>query len=231
MKGESFKLENSLEVKLFESELKKYYEYKMERFPYLTYFNLVKWFDHCKKNKDDGRLFTMILDIKLNFIYLDIDFIEAGNIFYKRLENDLDSDKIIMNGNFKESLDLLHVLSDYVTRYRALMDKLMGLLVILFAPKDYEKYRRARSRKNKFKNIFKETDLPININIEALFNFLEKFDSKYRTPEVHSTGSLRKSVLLSAEKGYKEIRRMKGESWFNLISLISEIDNFVIKDK
>ncbi len=223
-----FRLENLQEVKQFESELNKYYNLET-KFSNMPYFNLEKWFEYCQENQSDGKLFTMIFDIKLNLVYLDVDYSKVQRIFYERLNDSPDSIALTAENDLLKSIVLLHKLSDYVIRYRALNDKLMGLMVMLFASNEYNKYRRAKSRKKTFKSIFENYNLPLNIIVNKVFEYLENFDKEYRTPEIHSTGSLRKSVLLSAKKGYEEIQKLKHESWHNLIYLISEIDNFVIK--
>ena len=68
-----FKLNNREEVVKFDIFLKNYYA-KKSSFTWHGYLDLVKWFDLCIKNKNNGgRVFISILDIKINLIFLEIE--------------------------------------------------------------------------------------------------------------------------------------------------------------
>lgn len=54
--------------------------------------------------------------------------------------------------------------------------------------------------------------------------FLDQFDKKYRTPEAHATGSMRKWIFSDINLGLEDYYRISLDSWNGLINIISEID-------
>jgi hypothetical protein len=82
-------------------------------------------------------------------------------------------------------------MSSFVLRYRALWDKVLGLLVLLTAPRDYDRFASAKSRKKSFKRIV-ETSVPALQPIVGLLVELQRFDDHFRTAEAHGSGTLRK---------------------------------------
>ena len=86
--------------------------------------------------------------------------------------------------------------TSYVLRYRALWDKIMGFLVLLFSSSDYDSFIQAKSRKTKFKTIAQKiTQIPNDL-VQQIDVFITLFDDSYRTAEAHGTGVLRKYNFL-----------------------------------
>jgi hypothetical protein len=86
--------------------------------------------------------------------------------------------------------------SAYILRYRAFWDKLMGFLILAYLPDNYEEFRRAKSRKRKFVQLAKESTFLGEEFADNVSKLIEDFDRKFRTPEAHGTGSLRKWSFL-----------------------------------
>ena len=159
------------------------------------HLSLVKAYDHCQKTQSNGKLFTILLDIYINFGLLHCDMISA-NQGKLTSGSALDSEE-----NFFEKMDMHRYYSSFIFRYRALWDKLMGLLVLICVSEEqYEKYLKAISRKTKFEKICNEFRvIPIDIAGQILES-IKEFDEKFRTPEAHGAGALRKwSFLMSSE--------------------------------
>jgi hypothetical protein len=219
--NEHFKIQNRHEAEQFDILLREFYESKCH-LKILPYLNLAEWFDWCQKDSENGgRIYSSIFDIKLNFIFTDFEEIGLTISWEQRGKN---TDIINKSCDFNLSLDLLKHLSSYVLKYRALIDKLMGLIVLVYSPKDYDYYRKAKSRKSTFKKIFSGNKLPVDIDPDKVFAFLDEFDRKYRTPEAHATGSMRKWVLSNIFYGIDDYYEISISSWNGLIYMISEID-------
>jgi hypothetical protein len=220
---EYFKLNNKNEILRFESNLRTYYGTK-SHFDILPYLDLISWFDFCQKNQDTGaKIFTAVLDIKISLLFVDFERTKVQQIWEGKSDV-LTSKNILEDFNyFHLSFDLLESLSTYIFKYRALLDKIMGLIVLYFSPDNYNKFRRGDSRKKLFKSIFENNSIPLNLSFQNVFEFLEQFDEKLRTPEAHAIGSIRKWVLASSEVGKLEFGLIP-KSWSNLRYIISEID-------
>ncbi len=219
-----FKIESLEASELFEKSLRDYYKKITNSDCYLPYFNLKDSYLNCKKNETDGRLFTIIFDIKLNLTFLDINYVEAIRTCFIR-KNSSPELNILKNSEvFDRGINHLKITNEYVLRYRAIMDKIMGLMVFLYAKSEYDNFRKSQSRKKKFQKLFEKNKIPFFLNFVNVYSFLEDFDKKYRTPEVHSTGSLRKQILLPIEESFEYSYEIVNKSWHNLIYLISELD-------
>jgi hypothetical protein len=68
----------------------------------------------------------------------------------------------------------------------------MGILVLLYSPKDYGGFVEAKSKKKTFRKIATKTgNIPEGF-VNGLEELLTNFDNKFRTAEAHGTGVLRK---------------------------------------
>jgi hypothetical protein len=230
-----FRLKNREEVEKFDQFLINYYESK-KTFRFHGYLNLTKWFDYCLSNKDyGGKIFISILDIKLNLIFLDFEMTQAINTWESNF-NKIPSKKISIIDNknyFNPSLNILENYSNFVLRYRALWDKIMGLIILDFAPEKYDNFRRSKSRKKQFRKLIDSSYHSLAIDIDRLFELIESFDNDYRTPEAHGTGTLRKWILNPSNFTEFEIEnpyyKLNLDYWNGIIYIISEIDNKILK--
>ena len=216
-----FKIKNSQEAERFDSFLKEYYE-DNSSFPFQPYLNLVEWYNWCQNdNENGGRIFTSVFDIKLNYIFLDFEKIGLTRSWMQR---DINTDILKNKVDFNFSVELLKYLSSYVVKYRALLDKLMGLIFLCYSPNDYDQYRRAKSRKAFYKKVFINKSMPLQLDADKIFAYLDQFDTKYRTPEVHATGSMRKWIFSDIKTGFKDYYNLSLDSWNSLVYFISEVD-------
>lgn len=192
MPEEHFILKSREEVARFEG-LAYSYATRRAQFP-LRHIPLTAAYDYCQTREDGGKLFAALLDIFVSFLLLYCDSHEVGSTWNEyfskgKLEGGsiLDSEQ-----KFFGKMDIHRYNTAFVLRYRALWDKLMGLLVMVFVPSRYEEFRRSKSRRRSFRKLSSEvTGLP-KIVVDQLEAILEGFDNKFRTPEIHGTGALRK---------------------------------------
>ncbi len=192
---ENFRLNSRADVVKFE-ELADAYARTRAQVP-VTHLSLSAFFDHCQQRDDGGKLFSAMLDIFINFLLLYCDMIAVAatwntNFSKGKLEGGsiLDSE-----AKFLGKMDVHRFNSSFVLRYRALWDKLMGLMIMLKAPNQYEKYFSARSRQATFEKIAVEEKIMSHEAVSSISNLLKEFDNEFRTAEVHGTGALRKWTL------------------------------------
>lgn len=192
MAAETFTLKSHEEVVRFE-ELLDSYVVARAQFP-LKHISLTDAYDYLQSNSNGGRIFSALLDIQISFLLLYLDSNSVGatwnGLFSKgKLEGGsvLDS-----NAKFFGKMDIHRFNTAYVLRYRAIWDKLMGLIVLMHAPNDYESFTGAKSRKKMFAKIAEKHKFAKPEFIDKLNDLLTRFDNTFRTSEAHGTGVLRK---------------------------------------
>lgn len=160
----------------------------------LTHISLIMAFDHLQDRVDGSRIFSALLDLYLNFLLTLLDLYQVGGIWNDRFsKGKLEGGTVLDSPDkFIGKMDVHRFLSSFVLRYRALWDKLMGLLVLIYFPEQYDKFASAKSKKRAFAKIISGEALPDQFAFNGIHDFLEKFDSTFRTAEAHGTGILRK---------------------------------------
>lgn len=190
MEFETFSLKDREEVEKFENFLSQYITQRAQFAP--THISLVNAYDMLQARDDGGRVFTALLDIHLNFMLLHCDLYSVGatwNRFFSKgkLEGGSVLDSQV---RFYGKMDIHRFNTSYILRYRALWDKIMGFLVLLFSPNEYDGFCKSKSKKRSFRKIMHNA-LSEEF-VSSLENMLSKFDNEFRTPEAHGTGVLRK---------------------------------------
>jgi len=160
----------------------------------LKHVSLVAAYDYCQSRTDGGKLFTAILDVFINFLLVYCDMCSAVSLWSQTNPKDPGKEQSVLDSVevFFGKMDCHRYNSSFVLRYRALWDKLMGLLVLMYVPAQYERFSSASSRKKTFFKIVRESSLLTEDNAGNLIKLLEGFDNEFRTPEAHGTGALRK---------------------------------------
>jgi hypothetical protein len=196
MTKKTFILESSTEAEKFESLVAKHMRDKGIHFK--PHISLENTYTHLHNRKDGGRIFSSILDLYINFAIIQSDFQTAfaknnALIWGKKCSKTmsiLDSEQCFV-GKF----DILHLLTNAVLRIRSLWDKIMGLYVLLLAPKDYDRFYKGHSRKKSFLKIAVENKLASEDDLRDFVKNISDFDDKFRTAEAHGTGIFRKHIL------------------------------------
>jgi hypothetical protein len=180
---------------------------------------------------DNGpKIFTAIFDLVLNSSFLLCDISNAAGIhnsyFTKgKLEGGsiLDSDV-----KFVGKLDIHRSLSSFIFRYRAIWDKILGLLILLFEPESYNDFVGAKSRKKYSLNLLKDKHHINEKTFKKITTLINWFDEAFRTPEAHITGRLRKRSLLMGQMTNDPQDDLNG-AWDDLNELLHMIGD-AIKD-
>lgn len=192
MSVEVFTLNSREEVRKFESLLDKYVSSKTQ-FP-LQHISLVCAYDMLRGREDGGRVFSALLDIQINFLLIWLDSHAVGATYNQKFsKGKLEGGSVLdSEEKFFGKMEIHRFNSSYVLRYRAIWDKLMGFLILIHAPSEYEKFSSAKSRKRAFRKIALENGIAESDGVTMLENLLTEFDNNFRTAEAHGTGSLRK---------------------------------------
>lgn len=195
MEPKYFALETLEQVERFEHLLGEYSKSRTQLA--LDHIPLAKAFNELHKRSDGGRIFTALLDLYLNVHLIDYDMTTIGgtwnNLFSK---GKLEGGSILDTpAKFFGKMDIHRHATSFVLRYRAIWDKLMGFFVLYFAPSKYEAFAQSTSKKKSFRRIAVKIDALPPDYVTGMLDFLEKFDDKFRTPEAHGTGAVRKWSL------------------------------------
>lgn len=225
LKNQEFSLKNKEEVMRFAELIQNYVE-EETHLPF-HWIDLPRWFDKCMAmDENGGRLFSAILDLKITFALVFIDFRRTFHWF--EAVNSKESPSILTDANvFKEKITLLHDNIDMAIRFRTFYDKFMGVLVLLLCPEKYKSYLKADSHKKFFlKNMsgYIESEL-----LNSIFATISCLDERYRTAEVHQTGRMRKWVLGGRDCFVDNAVELEG--FFNsILSLSDWLDSLLVEE-
>jgi len=192
MAAETFTLNSREEVVCFEELLDSYVTARAQLS--LKHISLTNAYDLLQNNSDGGRIFSALLDIQISFLLLYLDAHSVGatwNEFFSK--GKLEGGSVLdSSAKFFGKMDIHRFNTAYVLRYRAIWDKLMGLIVLLYASHDYESFMGAKSKKRTFAKIAEKHKFADAQFITSLNDLLSRFDNTFRTSEAHGTGVLRK---------------------------------------
>lgn len=217
-----FSLNSYEEVARFEELLERYSTARTQLS--LKHISLTDAYNQLQQREDGGRIFSALLDIQINFLLLFLDSCAVSatwlNYFITgKLEGGsvLDSDE-----KFFGKMDIHRSNSSFVLRYRAIWDKLMGLMILIYAPSEYDSFSNAKSKKRTFMKIAKKHQFAEAQFITNLNNLLTRFDDTFRTPEAHGTGGLRMySFTMEPMEKNPQIELM--EFWNAVNGFVSEV--------
>jgi hypothetical protein len=197
---------------------------KIEHPPFLS---LANCWERIQKEEQAGRLFTSVFDIKLTLVLLNYDAVEISTS-YNSMKKTSDAKLSIVNqplNSFFARVDLHRSANAYILRYRAMFDKLMGLLILMHSPEDYNRFLKSRSGRKEFKKIVSNYPkiFPIE-SIDNLFKSITIFDNGYRTSEAHHAGKLRKYSFSFDPKETDYFGKLQLDSWNYLMEILRSID-------
>jgi hypothetical protein len=153
-------------------------------------------------DKLTSKAFYSYFDIVINIVLLYCDLDDCMLIWNKNFSTKKPRDGSILDSIdiFSGKMNIHRFQSSFIFRYRATWDKIMGFLILLFSPGYYEIFLKAGSRKKSFKAIT-ENHLDkwqyLSKIVKIIDGSLTRFDDKYRTPEAHYAGRLRKWSFLT----------------------------------
>jgi len=189
---ETFTLNTREEVVQFEDLLDKYATARAQ-FP-IKHISLVDASDYLHVRSDGGRIFSALLDIQINFLLIFLDSTSVGGTWNQLFsKGKLEGGSVLdSEAKFFGKMDIHRFNTAYVLRYRALWDKLMGLMILIYAPSEYDSFSGAKSKKRTFMKMAAKHKFANQQFLEDLNKLLTEFDDTFRTSEAHGTGVLRK---------------------------------------
>lgn len=170
------------EVREFENDLAKY-QLSMDLPPF-QWLCLAGVWETLVITNTGRKIFASCLDLRLNVVCLEVLLARLMNTS-TRLKGNTDERVAV-------AFERYEINSSYIVRYRAVYDKLMGLWILLLAPDSYDSYCSAKSRKKKFVSILSKISAEGGQFAVHISKSIGDFDDKYRTQEVHGTGTVRK---------------------------------------
>lgn len=192
MTKREFQLKNPEEAVRFERHLAEYRE-RRGLHPY-SHLPLAQAHKVLVDDPQEARLLVSLFDIQLSRTFLNEDLNVISDVLNRDIRERRSSEQsILADPNFfAERVDLHRACTNFVLRYRALWDKIMGVLILLFCSDEYDKFCDANSRQKAFGKIMRETKALSEDKCIKIENCIKDFNDRFRTAEAHGSGVLRK---------------------------------------
>jgi len=182
------------EAAKFEERLCKSEQSKWHR--RLTELSLPNAYEQFEGDKNGARLFAAFFDLRLASSMSNEEVYGFGpNWFEYFFSTQIDGRGVLdSEEEFEAKLKSYGHQTAFILRFRALLDKIMGFLVLLKTPEEYDRFVSSRSRKKAFGKLFDALELDPEI-LKSIDTSVEVIDSNFRTAEAHGTGVLRRHVF------------------------------------
>ena len=166
-------------------------EKSLENFCRSAGFKLPTLFCLTSYNSINNNLFGLIKDLRINLVFCNFDYIQAGLKNYSaKHEFQFQQDM-----KLKELLFYQYHVSNFVVRFRSVGDKVMRLLLYLHAKNsDIKKFDHDRSKLKTFIKMCERNK--VLEKYKDMANIFRSLDEQYRTDEIHGMGGrLRNSII------------------------------------
>jgi hypothetical protein len=189
---EAFPLDTAEDIRRFERCLDDYMSLKTNGGG-VAHFSLAEAFGELQGDPDGPRIFAALIDVRISLALLFCDSIALGREANKTMPQALERvGKLTESQAFEIRMEMHRYANSFILRFRSLWDKFMGLLVLRFAPQDYERFASSKSKKAAFRKIMAHHSILPDGFVSTAEGLIQKFDDSHRTPEAHGTGTLRK---------------------------------------
>jgi len=179
------------------------------------HISLAHAWDQFQGREDRRRLFAALLDIKLSFALCVEEFRQAVR-GWQRFSDSRDPNRSWSPESLAYALEAHRNLTAYILRIRSLWDKIVGFLVLFFASHRYDSFIRSKSAISAFAKLVNDvTDFPDDLAAN-LRQVITDLDTRFRTPEAHRTGALRKWTYTEAPWTAEDFRRLLNH--YNLVN-------------
>lgn len=177
---------------------------------------------------DAGRILTATMDVKLAYVAAIKDSMEFMGAYNHSIVNtESTAEQVLSDPDvFAARYHMYRMVTGAVLRFRALWDKVMGLWVLLVAPEQYHKYLRADSRKGYFAEKIAPTIM--EHDFVRILQVIADIDNRYRTPEAHGHGTVRKFIFLDHDHVRDRIHDIGGLHNI-MVEAIAMIDDHIAK--
>lgn len=192
---DSFPLNSADDIQRFECCLDEYVDAKTNGFA-VAHFSLVEAFAVLQGDPDGARIFAALTDIRISLALLMCDSFSLGREMNKTMPQVLaKAGQLPESQAFAIRMEIHAHANSFILRFRSLWDKFMGLLLLRFAPQDYQRFASSKSKKAAFRKIMAQHQIMPDGFVSTAEGLIQKFDDTHRTAEAHGTGTLRKSSL------------------------------------
>lgn len=213
-----FVLATRSEVQQFESQLTEYVNTRTNFA--LPYISLLDAFDAVISRSDSEKVFTALLDIVINLNLVWCDQIASARAWGELVDNGKINTPLLEDTvSFFSRMDIHRFSTAYIFRCRALWDKIMGFFILYFDPARYEDFAKAKSKRRTFKKIAAAGSNIPSEYLTQLDSLINDFDDRFRSPEAHGTGSIRKWSL-SHQAGINNPHVSLGSSWNQIAPML-----------
>ena len=186
MASNSLDIRTAKEAEKFDDHLDKFQERRNA--PPISHISLKTVFLALQGIESRQRLFTYMLELKLQWALINCDLCKIIDLQCQASPQDPLHDV----DTFCNRTELLKANSDFIFRYRAMWDKVMAVIVLLFNGKEFQRFEKSKSKKKAFRKILADVKAVPKNTVDYIMSTTEDFDSQYRTKESHGSGSTRK---------------------------------------
>lgn len=192
MTKREFQLKNPEEAVRFERHLAEYRE-RRGLHPY-SHLPLAQAHKVLVDDPQEARLLVSLFDIQLSRTFLNEDLNVISDVLNRDIRERRSSEQSILADPdfFAERVELHRACTNFVLRYRALWDKVMGVLILLLCSNEYDKFCKASSRLKKFGKIMRSASALSEDKCIKIEKCITDFSDRFRTAEAHGSGVLRK---------------------------------------
>ena len=119
------------------------------------------FYSYCQTHCANGQLFNAVVDLELTYLFMKRDCDSSAGIWNQWFSPDKPQVETVLKdlNKFSWKMDILYHFTSFSLRCRAFWDKYMGTLILLYDAKNYDRYFKARSRKNAFIKIVEQWDV------------------------------------------------------------------------
>lgn len=163
--------------------------------------SLIQVYDKSQTMDNGMKIFYCYFDILIDVVHLFCDMFNSASTWNIKFAKDKVPSGTVIDSReiFFGKMDIHRYRVSFILRYRAIWDKLMGFLILVYSPNEYNNFYSSKMKKKSFTKIAKKF-LPSNpyfLELIIICNGpLTQFDDMFRTPEAHGTGKLRKWSFL-----------------------------------
>ena len=194
----------------------------------IVHISLPNAFSKCQNLNQGAKFFTAIFDIYVNACLLWMDTYELGCTANAEIKLKKGNLSVLENSElFKLRMNEHRHANSFVFRYRAIWDKIMGLIVLLSEPFRYEDYMSAKSRKAAFKKISESSTAFPKDFADSISKILTSFDNEFRTPEAHGTGRLRKFTFALGDPPDRPTIELSLRYWNILNEVLHQLGSII----
>jgi hypothetical protein len=142
------------------------------------------------------RIFAALMDLQLQHTILEHDLqVIRTELNTDYCDAERKSRNVLTDLFFARRMRLYQAASNCTLRTRAIWDKIMGVLILILSPSEYESWLRKDSRKSAFGKLAEPWGEYGGKTAERIQRVVSSLDQRFRTAEAHGTGRLRKWVF------------------------------------